>query len=61
MNADQGKATLTEVTVSGNQATSGPGGGVCAGGGGILTITRSTIKENSSTDQRRGHLRQPAR
>ena len=49
IDAYQGNATLTEVTVSGNQATGNVGGGVCARGGGILTITRSTIKGNSTS------------
>ena len=48
MNVHMGKSTLTEVTLSSNRATGGIGGGICAGTGGILTITRSTIKENSS-------------
>jgi len=44
-----GTLTLTDVTVSGNTATSFGGGGIYNGNSGVLTMTNSTVSGNVAT------------
>jgi trimeric autotransporter adhesin len=44
-----GTLTLNGVTVDGNTATQGPGGGIASGARGNLTITNSTISNNTAS------------
>ncbi len=44
-----GTLTLTGVTVDGNRATGGPGGGIASGERGNLTIINSTISNNMAS------------
>ncbi len=49
-----GTLTLNGVTVDGNTATQGPGGGIASGARGNLTITNSTISNNTASSTSSG-------
>ena len=57
----QGKATLTEVTVSGNQATDSVGGGVCARGGGSSRSRAARSRGTAPALRAQGASLRPAR